>query len=171
MAPRVSNFNLRVSADSPHLTPQQLQFLLRVTPPALQSQREHEVPACVAIAQAILESATAAGWGSSSLFRLANNPFGIKYEHFGSGDRVIGPTPVEGLRPAGGRSGNGVSNGENPSPNARIIGSNHPFLPAGDQEKADSFRSPDYPITRFEAQDPTAISTRRPGKLRTGRRR
>jgi flagellum-specific peptidoglycan hydrolase FlgJ len=158
MAPRVSNFNLRVSADSPHLTPQQLQFLLRVTPPALQSQREHEVPACVAIAQAILESATAAGWGSSSLFRLANNPFGIKYEHFGSGDRVIGPTPVEGLRPAGGRSGNGVSNGENPSPNARIIGSNHPFLPAGDQEKAipPITRLPDHPIPQpyghFDAQ-------------------
>jgi flagellum-specific peptidoglycan hydrolase FlgJ len=73
------------------LTPQRLQFLLRVTPPALESQLRDEVPACVTIAQAILESATPQfGWGSSSLFRVANNPFGIKYEHFGSGDRVIG---------------------------------------------------------------------------------
>ena len=41
------------------------------------------------MAQAILESATSAGWGSSSLFRLANNPFGIKYEHFGSHPATI----------------------------------------------------------------------------------
>lgn len=63
------------------LLPQQLQFLLRVTPPALESQRVYEIPACITIAQAILESATALGWGSSSLFRLANNPFGIEYGH------------------------------------------------------------------------------------------
>jgi flagellum-specific peptidoglycan hydrolase FlgJ len=81
-APRVSNFDFRVSSASPHLSPQQLQFLLRVTPPALASQRIYEVPACVTIAQAILESATATGWGSSVLFRVANNPFGIKYSHF-----------------------------------------------------------------------------------------
>ena len=60
------------------LTPQQLQFLLRVAPPALLSERAYGIPAPVTIAQAILESATSAGWGSSSLFRLANNPFGIK---------------------------------------------------------------------------------------------
>jgi len=73
------------------LTPQQLQFLLRVTPAALQSQREYEVPACVTIAQAILESATPKfGWGSSVLFRIANNPFGIKYAHFGAGGRGLG---------------------------------------------------------------------------------
>jgi flagellar protein FlgJ len=51
-----------------------------VAPPALQSEREYGIPACVTIAQAILESSTPQfGWGSSSLFRLGNNPFGIKY--------------------------------------------------------------------------------------------
>jgi flagellar protein FlgJ len=66
----------------PRLSGPQLSFLLRVTPPALQSEREHEIPACVTIAQAILESATPQfGWGSSSLFRLANNPFGIECSH------------------------------------------------------------------------------------------
>jgi len=85
-APRASNFDLRLSVNSPRLTPQQLQFLLRVTSAALQSQREYEVPACVTIAQAILESATPKfGWGSSELFRIANNPFGIKYSHFVAG--------------------------------------------------------------------------------------
>ena len=77
--------------NSPHLTSQQLQFLSQVTPPALESQLRYEVPACVTIAQAILESATPQfGWGSSSLFRVANNPFGIKYCHLGSGDQEIG---------------------------------------------------------------------------------
>jgi flagellum-specific peptidoglycan hydrolase FlgJ len=68
----------------PRFSPQQLRFLLRVAPAAMESERAYEVPACVTMAQAILESATSAGWGSSSLFRLANNPFGIKYEHFDS---------------------------------------------------------------------------------------
>ena len=78
----------RVPACGTHLTSQQLQFLLRVTPGALQGEREYEIPACITIAQAILESATPKyGWGSSTLFRLANNPFGIKYRHFGPGDR------------------------------------------------------------------------------------
>jgi flagellum-specific peptidoglycan hydrolase FlgJ len=76
------------------LLPRQLQFLLRVAPPALESQRAYEIPACITIAQAILESATAFGWGSSSLFRLANNPFGIKYGH--------GPVVAPALRVAGG---------------------------------------------------------------------
>ena len=84
-APQIFKGNSRVSADSPYLTAQQLQFLLRVAPPALEGQRQYQIPACVTIAQAILESATSAGWGSSSLFRIANNPFGIKYEHFGAG--------------------------------------------------------------------------------------
>ena len=66
----------------PKVTRQQIQFLLRVAPPALQSEREYEIPACITLAQAILESATPRfGWGSSRLFRLANNPFGIKYSH------------------------------------------------------------------------------------------
>src|SRR5579863_10101915 len=64
------------------LSAQQLQFLHQIVPGALESERAFTIPACVTIAQAILESATSAGWGTSSLFRLANNPFGIKYEHF-----------------------------------------------------------------------------------------
>ncbi len=87
-APGIANIHLRASADSPHLTSQRLHFLLRVTPPALESQLRHEVPACVTIAQAILESSTPQyGWGSSLLFRVANNPFGIKYCH-----RPLGPS-------------------------------------------------------------------------------
>jgi flagellum-specific peptidoglycan hydrolase FlgJ len=58
-----------------------LQFLLRVAPGALESERVYQVPACITLAQAILESATSAGWGASSLFRLANNPFGIKFSY------------------------------------------------------------------------------------------
>jgi flagellum-specific peptidoglycan hydrolase FlgJ len=76
------------------LTPPQLQFLLRVTPPAVASERDYEIPACITIAQAILESATPAGWGSSSLFRLANNPFGIKYCHW-QGAEGLEPGAVE----------------------------------------------------------------------------
>jgi len=83
------------------LTPQQLQFLLRVSPGAVAGQHEYGIPACVTIAQAILESATAAGWGSSVLFRLANNPFGIKYCHFKSAverpqSKVESPSPDTG---------------------------------------------------------------------------
>jgi flagellum-specific peptidoglycan hydrolase FlgJ len=79
------------------MTRQQLQFLLRVTPPALDSERAYEIPACITVAQAILESSTPRfGWGSSRLFRLANNPFGIKYSHFRSGDRVIGRSGEQG---------------------------------------------------------------------------
>jgi flagellum-specific peptidoglycan hydrolase FlgJ len=78
-------------AAAARVTRQQLQFLYQVTPPALESEREFEIPACITLAQAILESATPRyGWGSSRLFRLANNPFGIKYSHLESGDRVIG---------------------------------------------------------------------------------
>jgi flagellum-specific peptidoglycan hydrolase FlgJ len=79
------------SSAAAHLTGQQLQFLLRVAPAAVASERACGIPACVTIAQAILESSTPQyGWGSSPLFRLANNPFGIKYCHFGSGDPKMG---------------------------------------------------------------------------------
>jgi flagellum-specific peptidoglycan hydrolase FlgJ len=79
------------------LTAQQLQFLLRVAPPALESQRAYRVPACVTMAQAILESATPRfGWGSSVLFRLANNPFGIKYCHWESGEQESGRSGEQG---------------------------------------------------------------------------
>jgi flagellum-specific peptidoglycan hydrolase FlgJ len=164
--PRVSNSDRRVSADSCHLTPQQLQFLLRVAPSALKSQSEDGIPACITIAQAILESATVAGWGSSVLFRIANNPFGIKYERFGASGQVIGrPTDREI-----GRSGDRVSNGANPSPDHGISSSTPSSLPTGEQEAAKhqiigsprqptkageqgrtdepTTGSPDHPITR-----------------------
>jgi flagellum-specific peptidoglycan hydrolase FlgJ len=117
-----------------HLTAQQLQFLLRVAPPALASQRRYEVPACVTIAQAILESATPVGWGSSTLFRRANNPFGIKYAHFGSGDRVIGRSG-EQTDPLIGRLGDGLGNEGNPSPNHLHTGSTPPLSLADHREK------------------------------------
>lgn len=86
----IPGFRPQASTASWHLTSQQLQFLMRITPPALASQQEYEIPACVTVAQAILESATTTGWGSSPLFRLANNPFGIKYCHFPIGERLSG---------------------------------------------------------------------------------
>jgi flagellum-specific peptidoglycan hydrolase FlgJ len=95
-APPISDSGSRASANSPYLTPRQLQFLLRVAPPALDGQRVYEIPACVTVAQAILESATPQfGWGSSSLFRLANNPFGIKYSHFFAARTSLTARPVE----------------------------------------------------------------------------
>jgi len=73
------------------VTKEQENFLKQVAGPALESERTYSIPACVTIAQAILESAgqteirnskneirKAWTWGGSSLFRLANNPFGIK---------------------------------------------------------------------------------------------
>lgn len=64
------------------LSKQQLKFLAKVTPAAMAAEKTFGIPACVTISQAILESATAAGWGTSRLFTQANNPFGIKYCHF-----------------------------------------------------------------------------------------
>jgi flagellum-specific peptidoglycan hydrolase FlgJ len=62
------------------LTKQQLGFLQTVTQPALDNERVFGIPACITIAQAIFESASpTSGWGGSVLFRLANNPFGIKF--------------------------------------------------------------------------------------------
>jgi len=71
--------NSQVGAQSPgsapaDLSPAQINFLRRVASPALQSERNLRIPACVTVAQAILES----GWGQSRLFTEANNPFGIK---------------------------------------------------------------------------------------------
>lgn len=88
-------------AQPARLTRQQLQFLLRVTPAAIESGRQYEIPACVTIAQAILESATPQfGWGSSSLFRLANNPFGIKYCHFGPEPSSSATAAAQQAKPA-----------------------------------------------------------------------
>jgi flagellum-specific peptidoglycan hydrolase FlgJ len=74
-----------VAADTTttHLTKEQENFLKQVAAPALESQRVFGIPACVIIAQSILESSARDKygnwhWGGSSLFRNANNPFGIK---------------------------------------------------------------------------------------------
>lgn len=59
----------------PNLTDEHKQFLSLIADPAISSEVRYGIPAGATIAQAILES----GWGQSSLFKLANNPFGIKY--------------------------------------------------------------------------------------------
>ena len=97
IAPRASNFDHRVSALAPHLTPQRLQFLLRVAPAALASQRDFQIPACVTIAQAILESGTAAGWGSSVLFRAGNA--GIRCQVSGARCQASGKIRTHRLTP------------------------------------------------------------------------
>lgn len=56
----------------------QSDFLKMAVPLAQATQKSWGVPASVTIAQAILESSSAQGWGKSSLARLANNYFGIK---------------------------------------------------------------------------------------------
>jgi flagellar rod assembly protein/muramidase FlgJ len=50
------------------------EFIMRLTPSAVESQRKLGVPASITIAQAALES----GWGESGLARAGNNLFGIK---------------------------------------------------------------------------------------------
>ncbi len=62
------------------MTNQEKNFLQLVAGPGLYGQEHTGIPACVTMAQAILES----GWGRSGLFRQANNPFGIKYAHIDS---------------------------------------------------------------------------------------
>lgn len=57
---------------------QQNDFLRLAVPAAQASQRKYGVPASVTIAQAILESSNALGWGRSQLATEANNFFGIK---------------------------------------------------------------------------------------------
>jgi flagellum-specific peptidoglycan hydrolase FlgJ len=56
-------------------------FLTMAVPAAQAAQRRWSVPASVTIAQAILESSNAAGWGQSELTRTANNLFGVKAHH------------------------------------------------------------------------------------------
>jgi flagellum-specific peptidoglycan hydrolase FlgJ len=53
----------------------ELKFFKEVIPPSIESWKSSDILPCVTIAQAILES----GWGRSSLYKLANNPFGIKF--------------------------------------------------------------------------------------------
>jgi flagellum-specific peptidoglycan hydrolase FlgJ len=50
------------------------EFIMRMTTPAVESQRKSGVPASISIAQAALESA----WGESGLVKAGNNLFGIK---------------------------------------------------------------------------------------------
>ena len=76
------------------MTDEEKQFLQLVAAPALKSECNYHVPACISIAQAILKS----GWGKSQLFRVFHNPFGIKYAHrqglasFPYGEKVSLPT-------------------------------------------------------------------------------
>jgi flagellum-specific peptidoglycan hydrolase FlgJ len=60
------------------VTSQQNAFLRLAVPAAQAAQRRYDVPASVTIAQAILESSNALGWGQSQLAKEANNFFGIK---------------------------------------------------------------------------------------------
>ena len=121
----------------PHLSSQQLQFLLRVAPGALESERVNEVPACVTLAQAILESATSVGWGSSSLFRIANNPFGIKFSH-----RAIEPSHDREIGRSGGRANGRPSTPSEPEELA--------IAKSGTQVRTSPqiAGSPDHPISR-----------------------
>jgi len=50
------------------------EFIMRLSSPAMESQRKSGVPASITIAQAALESA----WGESGLAKAGNNLFGIK---------------------------------------------------------------------------------------------
>jgi hypothetical protein len=196
-APQPTNSGLGLSVISPHLNAQQLQFLLRVTPAALSSERTYEIPACVTIAQAILESATAAGWGSSVLFRLANNPFGIKYSHFvsalGEGDskfkiqNSINQAPsCQSLAPAVEILNSGAavpsaqppaSSAQSPAPRTQSPAPRTPSPESGAQAPESGAQAP-APSTQHRApylRRPrlklTRLSTRRLGKSRTGRRR
>ncbi len=78
------------------MTEEQTNFLKLVSGPALESEANFEIPACVTIAQAILES----GWGKSQLFIRYKNPFGIKYAH------SQGRNPLPYADSAGGQVGN-----------------------------------------------------------------
>jgi flagellum-specific peptidoglycan hydrolase FlgJ len=57
-----------------------------VVAPALANEWVYTIPACISLAQSIIESSAKVKgvwtWGGSSLFRLYNNPFGIKASHF-----------------------------------------------------------------------------------------
>jgi flagellar protein FlgJ len=68
---------------------QQNAFLRLAVPAAQASQRKYDVPASVTIAQAILESSNAAGWGKSRLALEANNYFGIKATHFNDPESYV----------------------------------------------------------------------------------
>lgn len=56
-------------------------FLRLAVPAAQAAQRKYGVPTSVTVAQAILESSNAMGWGQSQLAKEGNNFFGIKATH------------------------------------------------------------------------------------------
>jgi flagellar rod assembly protein/muramidase FlgJ len=60
------------------------EFIMRLTPSAVESQRKLGVPASITIAQAALES----GWGESGLARTGNNLFGIKADSRWRGETI-----------------------------------------------------------------------------------
>ena len=97
----------------------------------------YQVPACVTLAQAILESATSVGWGSSSLFRIANNPFGIKFSH-----RTIEPSHDREIGRSGGRANGRPSTPSEPEELA--------IAKSGTQVRTSPqiAGSPDHPISR-----------------------
>ncbi len=64
------------------------EFIMRLTPSAVESQRKSGVPASITIAQAALESA----WGESGLARAGNNLFGIKADSRWRGETLTSNT-------------------------------------------------------------------------------
>ncbi len=60
------------------------EFIMRLSKPAMESQRKSGVPASIIIAQAALES----GWGESGLAKAGNNLFGIKADSRWRGETI-----------------------------------------------------------------------------------
>jgi flagellum-specific peptidoglycan hydrolase FlgJ len=60
------------------------EFIMRLSKPAMESQRKSGVPASITIAQAALESA----WGESGLAKAGNNLFGIKADSLWQGETL-----------------------------------------------------------------------------------
>jgi flagellum-specific peptidoglycan hydrolase FlgJ len=60
------------------------EFIMRLSKPAMESQRKSGVLASITIAQAALES----GWGESGLARTGNNLFGIKADSRWRGETI-----------------------------------------------------------------------------------
>ena len=60
------------------------EFIMRLSSPAMESQRKSGVPASITIAQAALESA----WGESGLAKAGNNLFGIKADSLWRGQTL-----------------------------------------------------------------------------------
>ncbi len=60
------------------------EFIMRLSKPAMESQRKSGIPASITIAQAALESA----WGESALAKAGNNLFGIKADSLWRGQTL-----------------------------------------------------------------------------------